>query len=152
VDTLWETKDTLKSMNPTADIKMEAGDISDENFVKSLVGTVEDCFGRIDYLVNCAGILGPAVRSSDTPTELFDRINNVNYKGSWLCSRAVLGLMINQEPLPEHPRQRGAVVNIASQLGIVGRPKAGKIFSVLLPTQIYQRSFWTVVLIREQDC
>ncbi|KAE8377216.1 hypothetical protein BDV26DRAFT_218841 [Aspergillus bertholletiae] len=63
-------------------------------------------------------------------TETFDQINNVNYRGCWLSSRAELRHMINQDPLPSHdasrPPQRGAVVNIASQLGIVGRPGARK--------------------------
>lgn len=88
-------------------------------------GTIER-FGRLDYAVNCAGVLGDALRSSDTPTSLFDRINDVNYKGSWMVSRAALRHMVKQEVLPEHPGQRGSIVNIASQLGLVGRPEAGE--------------------------
>lgn len=84
-------------------------------------------FGRLDYTVNSAGILGDALRSTETPTSVFDRINNVNYKGSWLVSRASLSHMITQTPLPQHPQQKGAVVNIASQLGIVARPAAGEL-------------------------
>lgn len=34
--------------------------------------------------------------------------------------------MLKQEPLKEQPKQRGAIVNIASQLGIVARPGAGQ--------------------------
>ena len=94
----------------------------------SFIGEVAHTFGRLDYAVNCAGIFGDALRSTEMSTETFDQINNVNYRGCWLSSRAELRQMINQEPLPSHdpsrPPQRGAVVNIASQLGLVGRSKA----------------------------
>lgn len=103
-----------------------AGDISDEAFVSNLATTVKTEFGRIDYVVNCAGILGPALRTDDTPIAIFDQINNINYKGTWLVNRKMLSRMKTQEPLAEHPLQKGAIVNIASQLGIVGRSEAGK--------------------------
>jgi NAD(P)-dependent dehydrogenase (short-subunit alcohol dehydrogenase family) len=51
----------------------------------------------------------------------------------WLCARAELRAMLNQEPLPDvfadprRPTTRAAIVNIASQLGIVGRPRCSKI-------------------------
>jgi len=65
--------------------------------------------------------------------EDFDRINSVNYRGCWLSSRAEIKQMLKQEPLPTHdgrPGNRGAIVNIASQLGIVGRPGARKTYSL----------------------
>lgn len=70
--------------------------------------------------------------STEMPADAFDKINNVNYRGCWLSSRAQLRAMVGQEPLPNHdpsrPPQRGSIVNIASQLGIVGRP-AGTAYS-----------------------
>lgn len=93
-------------------------------------------FGRLDYVVNCAGVLGPAMRSSDTPVSAFDRINDVNYRGSWLVSRAALGLMVAQAPLPEQLLQRGSIVNIASQLGLVGRVEAGESLELTVRTGV----------------
>lgn len=91
---------------------------------------VIDTFKRVDYAVNCAGVLGGGQRSTETTSETFDRINGVNYKGCWLCSRAELTHMLKQDPLPSHDLerepQRGSIVNVASQLGIVGRPEARK--------------------------
>lgn len=88
-------------------------------------------FGRIDYAVNCAGILGGGQRSTETTSEAFDHVNGVNYKGCWLCSRAELRHMLKQQPLPSHDPdrepQRGSIVNVASQLGVVGRPEARKL-------------------------
>ena len=102
-----------------------AGDVSDESFVNSLLAEAAKAFRRVDYAVNCAGILGNDLRSTESSVGDFDKINRVNYRGTWLSSRAALSQMLKQEPLREHPEQRGAVVNIASQLGVVARPGAG---------------------------
>lgn len=70
------------------------------------------------------------MRTTETSTAVFDHINNINYRGAWFCSRAELRQMVAQDPLPSHDPnrapQRGAIVNVASQLGIVGRPSARK--------------------------
>lgn len=109
---------------------METGNIADDKFAETFINKVVSQFGRVDYAVNCAGVLGQSLRSAETPIEEFDRINNINYRGCWLSSRAELKQMVKQDPLPSHdperPPQRGAVVNIASQLGIVSRPTARK--------------------------
>lgn len=123
--TLEDTRRAISGLNPDATVHAIEGDISDPAFVKSFVNGVTTAFSRIDYSVQCAGILGAALRSHETPVEDFDRINNINYKGTWLTSRAALGQMIQQQHLPGHPKQRGAVVNIASQLGVIARPAAG---------------------------
>jgi NAD(P)-dependent dehydrogenase (short-subunit alcohol dehydrogenase family) len=104
------------------------GDISDEKFVDSFFDAVVKRFGRLDYCVNCAGILGNDSPSTHTSVADFDKINNVNYRGCWLSSRAELKHMVAQEPLDSHdgrPGERGSIVNLASQLGIVARPRAG---------------------------
>jgi NAD(P)-dependent dehydrogenase (short-subunit alcohol dehydrogenase family) len=128
---LAQTKAGILDISPNAQILSVNGDISDENFVTSFADEVAKTFARLDYAVNCAGILGASLRSHETSIDDFDRINRVNYRGSWLCSRAALRLMLKQDPLSEHPEQRGSIVNIASQLGIVARPAAGKYIHVV---------------------
>ncbi|OJJ96048.1 hypothetical protein ASPACDRAFT_35220 [Aspergillus aculeatus ATCC 16872] len=118
------TKQAICALCSEARVLAVPGDISDETFVDSLVSQAIDAYGRLDYLVNCAGILGADLRTSETPIDTFDRINRVNYRSVWLCSRAAFAQMVTQEPLPKHPGQRGAVVNIASQLGVVARAGA----------------------------
>lgn len=122
--TLDSTRDAILEINPQAQVTSREGDISDESFVASFVGDISKTFSRLDYAVNCAGILTEALRSTETPVSIFDRVTNVNYRGTWLSSRAALDQMLKQKPLPDHPDQRGAIVNIASQLGIVARPSA----------------------------
>lgn len=121
---LKRTRGAILDINPQARVSDFFGDVSEEAFVNDLVSNTAKTFSRIDYAVNCAGILGAALRSHEMTVSDFDRITGVNYKGTWLVSRSVLAQMIKQKPLQEQPEQRGAIVNIASQLGIVGRPNA----------------------------
>lgn len=126
-DTLKQTKDAILSINSAVKVFDQAGDIADEKFVDSFTDGVASKFTRIDYAVNCAGVLGgKPVKAVDMTMDAFDKLNNINYRGSWLSSRAQLRNMLNQEPLSEQPGQRGSIVNIASQLGIVARSGAGK--------------------------
>jgi NAD(P)-dependent dehydrogenase (short-subunit alcohol dehydrogenase family) len=75
--------------------------------------------------VNAAGIIGDNMPTADSSLEAFDKVNSVNYRGLWMCVREEIRMMKNQELSQEGVRgQRGSIVNIASQLGVVGRPKA----------------------------
>jgi len=121
---LAATANSIRGINPSAQVHTSNGDVADEGFVKSFIKESVGTFGRIDYSVQCAGILGKGLRSHETSVSEFDIITNVNYRGTWLVTRDVVGHMIEQDPLLEHPKQRGAIVNIASQLGIVARPGA----------------------------
>jgi NAD(P)-dependent dehydrogenase (short-subunit alcohol dehydrogenase family) len=70
------------------------------------------------------GIFGTLAPSHSLSTTDFDAINLVNYRGTWLCSRAELRQMLEQEPLPTHdgrPGNRGSIVNVASNLSLVSR-------------------------------
>ncbi|EAT87271.2 hypothetical protein SNOG_04880 [Parastagonospora nodorum SN15] len=125
--TLAQTRAAILSINSAAQILDTAGDISDEKFVDAFHDETFAKFSRIDYAVNCAGILGgDVIKAVEMTMEAFDRLNNINYRGSWLSCRAQLRNMLKQEPLQEHSKQRGSIVNIASQLGVVARPGAGQ--------------------------
>jgi NAD(P)-dependent dehydrogenase (short-subunit alcohol dehydrogenase family) len=129
-DTLGNTREAIAKVYPKVQLIAQPGDVADDQFAESFIRKITESFGRVDYAVNCAGVLGTPMRSSETSLAEFDRVNNINYRGCWLSSRAQLKQMLEQDPLPSHdptrPAQRGAVVNIASQLGIVSRPNARK--------------------------
>jgi NAD(P)-dependent dehydrogenase (short-subunit alcohol dehydrogenase family) len=126
--TLDQTRDAILEIDPSAQVFSKAGDIADEKFVDSFNDETVSRFSRLDYAVNCAGILGGnTIKAVEMMTDAFDRLNDINYKGSWLSCRAQLRNMLRQEPLEEHPKQRGSIVNIASQLGVVARPGAGEL-------------------------
>ncbi|KAI2616380.1 NAD(P)-binding protein [Hypomontagnella submonticulosa] len=123
---LASTRDAILSINPQAEVFTREGDVSDESFITSFAADVATAFGRIDYVVTCAGVTSPEpARSHETSVAELERIGNTNWKGAWLTSRAALRQMLGQEPLGAHPGQRGAVVHIASNLGIVAVPGAG---------------------------
>lgn len=126
-DLLDDTRRVIVGKHTDVQVVAVVGDISDENFVDSFFAQVVQEMGRISYAVNCAGIMGNNKNSTSTSTADFDRINSINYRGCWLSSRAELKYMVQQEPLQSHdgrPGERGSIVNIASQLGVVGRPNA----------------------------
>ncbi|CAF3448087.1 unnamed protein product [Fusarium graminearum] len=130
-DKLKDTQKTIidmsKNQNQNIQVIAIPTDISKENDIENLYDTTIEKFGRVDYVVNGAGVLSNNKRSHESTIEEFDLINNVNYRGCWLSSRAAIRQMLKQEPLPTHdgrPGSRGSIINIASQLGVVGRPAA----------------------------
>lgn len=89
-------------------------DVSRADDVAVMVRTAMDAFGRIDLLINNAGIAlsGDVTETSEADWET---LMGVNLRGVFLCSRTVI---------PEMRRSGGGViVNVASQLGLVAVPK-----------------------------
>ena len=88
-------------------------DISSEESVRAMVAYAKERFGRIDVLVNNAGVnkLAPA---EEMPLEIWQRIIGVNLTGTFLVSREVGAVMLAQGG--------GNIVNIASMSGLVVNP------------------------------
>ncbi len=100
----------------SADFPGEIVDVAEEASVeRGCAATLARC-GRIDVLVNNAGILGPAQPLERTGLELWRRIHAVNLDGTFLCCRAVIPAMRRQGG--------GRIVNIASIAGKEGTPNA----------------------------
>ena len=91
-------------------------DVSDAASVEGAIATTVDRFGRLDVLVNNAGITGDqrATTVHETPIEEFDRVMAVNVRGVYLGCRAALPRMLEQGG--------GIIVNIASVAGLVAFP------------------------------
>jgi NAD(P)-dependent dehydrogenase (short-subunit alcohol dehydrogenase family) len=124
---LTETRSLIHSNYPNVQVEIFVLDVSDEQSVVAMTASIVDKLGRIDYAVNSAGVGGHNSISTSTPTSTYDHITSINARGLWLCSRSQLSQMLTQEPLPTHdgrPGNRGSIVNIGSQLGVVGRPGA----------------------------
>ena len=81
-------------------------DVSQENSVETLVSTVEREHGPIEVWVNNAGILENPGKSTDKDMDEHDRIWAVNYRGLYLCCRAVAPRMVE--------RGHGCILNLAS--------------------------------------
>jgi hypothetical protein len=83
-------------------------DVSDAGQVTQAVGEVLERFGRVEILVNNAAI-APSMPFLETPDEVRDSVIEVNIKGVWNCTKAVLPGMIAQK--------YGKIINISSVTG-----------------------------------
>ncbi|MBQ11418.1 MAG: short-chain dehydrogenase [Planctomyces sp.] len=83
-----------------------ACDVSEEAQVKAMVQQVMERYGKIDVLVNNAGIMILGESFLDIEPARWDQIMSVNLRGAYLTCRYVLPAMIDQ--------QRGSIVNIGS--------------------------------------
>jgi len=91
-------------------------DVTDPAEVESAIEQVLAAFGRIDVLVNNAGITGSAQATicHETPIQDWDRVLSVNVRGPFLCTRAVLPTMLSQGS--------GHIITVASVAGLVAFP------------------------------
>ena len=91
-------------------------DVCDEAAVASLVAKIARDHGRLDAVVNAAGIAGGGpVHLLDAAA--WDRVLGVNLKGTFLVCKHALGQMLKQAPVNG---ERGAIVNLASIEGLEG--------------------------------
>ncbi len=86
-------------------------DVTDDGSVDDGIATIVARDGRLDVLVNTAGIVAMA-STQDTDTATWNRILNVNLSGIFRTTRAALRVMTRQ--------RSGAIVNIGSDAGLVG--------------------------------
>jgi 3-oxoacyl-[acyl-carrier protein] reductase len=88
-------------------------DVSSESSVAVMVERTARELGPVDLLVNNAGTLARAPLS-ELDTASWDRVLDVNLRGAFLCTRAVLPSMVE--------RGRGRIVNVSSISGKLGTP------------------------------
>jgi len=81
-------------------------DVTQEAEVEAMAQKVLSEFGRVDILINNAGVIGPMVSFLDMPVSLWDQIMGVNVRGVFLCTKALLPIMVGQ--------RSGCIVNISS--------------------------------------
>jgi NAD(P)-dependent dehydrogenase (short-subunit alcohol dehydrogenase family) len=91
-------------------------DVSDWDSVQAAAQQAESEFGRIDVLVNSAGVAGANAVVEEYPIEEWNKIMSVNLNGTFHTNRAVIAGM--------KQRGYGRIVNIASIAGKEGNPNA----------------------------
>ena len=93
------------------------GDVTVGGDAQRMVQTAVDVYGGLDVLVNCAGVSARNALGADaTPEEVWDRVVEINLKGTYLVS---------WHAVPEMVRSGGgSIVNLASIMGLVGYPRA----------------------------
>ena len=95
-------------------------DVSDRESVEEMRNRVLERFGRVDILVNVAG-LSTLTPLEDLEEDEWDRVLAVNLKGVYLCARAVLPAMMEQ--------RYGRIVSVASIAGRYGRAQMSAAYS-----------------------
>lgn len=92
-------------------VRHEILNVTDREAIKDLIKKIKDEFGRVDVLVNNAGITkdGPLVRMSE---EAWDDVVNVNLKGVFNMTQAVAPLMSKNK--------KGSIITISSVVGLYG--------------------------------
>ena len=91
-------------------------DVADQASIDAAVKRTIDEFGRIDVLINNAGIAGPSMPVVEYPVDEWKRVIDIDLNGPFLCCRAVVPHMVKAK--------YGRIVNIASIAGKEGNPNA----------------------------
>lgn len=124
--------DNLKRECESKDLKVYDGDISDYARMEEIAKDFVDSTGRIDVLINNAGIINPLYPSEKMKKEDFDKVIDVNLKGTFY-STIIFGKRMIE-------KGGGRIVNISSQAGLYGEkgflPYALSKGSVMLMTRI----------------
>jgi NAD(P)-dependent dehydrogenase (short-subunit alcohol dehydrogenase family) len=91
-------------------------DVTDPASVAALFGATKQAFGRLDLLVNNAGMGSPAVPFEDIPFEQWQRVVDTNLTGTFLCAQAAFRIMKDQNP------RGGRIINNGSVSAYAPRP------------------------------
>ncbi len=87
-------------------------DVSSENAVEAMIQSVVKRFGRLDCAFNNAGIEGARVPMTEFLESEWDRVIDVNLKGTWTCMKHEIKHMLD--------RGSGSIVNTSSVAGLIG--------------------------------
>ncbi|MDX2097881.1 MAG: SDR family oxidoreductase [Leptolyngbyaceae cyanobacterium bins.59] len=90
------------------------GDVSQEEDIVQMVNAVIEKFGKLDILINNAGIQTERA-SHEISADEFDRVITVNLRGAYLCARETIKHLLNQN-------RPGVIINISSVHEIIPRP------------------------------
>lgn len=97
------------------------GDLSDKASRENYIKTAVDTYGKIDILVNVAGV-APKVRNDllDMTEESYDFVMNINTKGTLFLTQAVAKILI------ENPSEQKSIVNISSMSAYTSSTSRGE--------------------------
>ncbi len=107
-------EDELRAKYPNSEIVGIAPTLCDFEAMQEAFKDINDKFGRIDILINNAGLSDET--SFDEYTEaIYDKVFNLNIKAMFACSRAAVTYMKEQN--------KGVIINVSSVVSFCGQPK-----------------------------
>lgn len=101
--------DAARRGAPAGTVSAEALDVADKAAVARVAAKIEKEFGRVDILVNSAGVNFPKRFWTETDADTFEQVVAINLNGATFCTLAVLKGM--------QRRREGTVINVASFAG-----------------------------------
>lgn len=118
--------ENIEKLKTITDVKYVQADISKQEDRLRIVKEAVEAFGRIDALVNNAGV-APNVRADllTMSEESWDRVIGINTKGNMFLTQAVANQMISQDKL-EGEERKGVIVNISSCSSVVSSTNRGE--------------------------
>lgn len=99
---------------PAADTRQI--DITDPDAIEEAAAQAASEFGKIDILINSAGITGATVPVQEFPIDSWRKVIQINLEGTFLCCRAITPFMLKNG--------YGRIINVASVAGKEGNPNA----------------------------
>ena len=119
--TLWDIDEAQGAgaaarLRETGEVEALAVDVSDASSVEAAARETVGRHGRVDVLVNNAGIAGPNMKTWEYPRDAWQQVLDIDLTGVFLCCRALVPSMLG--------RNYGRIVNIASVAGKEGNPNA----------------------------
>jgi glucose 1-dehydrogenase len=117
-------QDIAKEIGNNNVVSYIAGDVSQEHVCTSLIEEAVKRFGRLDVLVNNAGISGVPKKINELSTNDWDYVINVNLKGAFLCTREALKHMIQNSDTNSNTKNNYSIINISSVHESIPQPEA----------------------------
>lgn len=113
-------EDIAKEAGNSQMVSYISGDISEENICISLIQEAVKRFGKIDVLINNAGISGVSEKINEIASDDWDYVIDVNLKGAFLCTREALKHMIQNRD----SNNNYSIINISSVHESIPQPDA----------------------------
>ena len=98
-----------------AEVLAVTADVSDGGDVQKLIDAAVERFGRIDVLVNNAGVLGPRVAIEEFPEDEWRKVIDANLTGPYLVAKTAI----------PHISEGGSIINLVSGVSVEGRAEWG---------------------------
>ncbi|KAF2824653.1 putative oxidoreductase [Ophiobolus disseminans] len=122
---LATVKSEIEALAKPCQILTYAVNVTHEADVTRAVTSAAQIFGRLDYIVNAAGIaIKHAGGAAFATTSDWNRVLDINLNGTFYVLRAAAKIMLDQTPLlssiDSRPLQRGSIINFSSIQGVAG--------------------------------
>jgi NAD(P)-dependent dehydrogenase (short-subunit alcohol dehydrogenase family) len=113
-DPVEDVAEAIRDQYPDVEVAVYVGDVAEQGHAEACVKAAVDAFGKLDVLVNNAGVLPETDETQDYPVEAFEQLVHNNVKSVFHMTRAAL---------PHLQKTRGNVVSAGSEAGFNGTPQ-----------------------------